>query len=156
MSRQVLSGLLGCNISSQAALLSAGLELRWRVSSPLYPSMAMLKSVFAQFGITKQTMSSRLQIFQQYAAAVDTLRTHFSDRSETLIHGESLSQYELAVKIKDIAWLREHLLPLTESLLPARFSLKLVVTVHYLRAELHIRGDSTRLEIDCEHVEFLE
>ena len=101
-------------------------------------------------------MSTRLQTFQLYATAVDALRTYFGDQHEALVGGESPSQYELSTEIEAFAWLKEDLPPLAASLLPARFRLRLTLTVHDFQAVLRIHGVAAQLEVDCESAGHLE
>jgi hypothetical protein len=98
-------------------------------------------------------MSRYHQIFQQYVAAVDALRTCFEDHQEALAQAETILQYAFSTEVQTFTWLQQHLAPLASLLLPARFVMRLVVKVADYQVELHIRTDATELMVDCEQAE---
>lgn len=95
-------------------------------------------------------MSGRLEIYQQYKAAVDTLRTHFGNRDSAPFDEDNTTHYEFSTQIEKVDWLIKHLGPLASVLLPARFQLSLTIIIHDSQAKLQIYGDPEDLEADCE------
>src|SRR5438105_4133101 len=124
-------------MNSRAVSSLEGLLPRWKVSSNLSPKMVILNSVFEPPAMIN-VMSRHHQIFQQYVAAVDALRTCFEDHQEALAQTETILQYAFSTEVQTFTWLQQHLAPLASLLLPARFVMRLVVKVADYQVELHI------------------
>jgi len=75
-------------------------------------------------------MSSRVDTFNIFVSAVDTLKDVFNNNREILAKGESLSSYSLIVDLQDLSWLDLNLSLIINSLLPAKFRLKIKFKVH--------------------------
>ena len=98
-------------------------------------------------------MSDRTMLFDQYAGVVDALRQHFPDQRNELVRNETSTQYEFSAPLNGVDWLQTSLPALVAVLLPARFNLRLVVTVWTGAYTLLLYRRAAELLATCEKID---
>lgn len=98
-------------------------------------------------------MSDRIALFDQYAAVVDALRQYFPGQEIELVKHETSTQYEFSASLAGTSWLRNSLPSLVAALFPARFDIRLLVTVHTSVYALSLYGRGSELLAACERIE---